>query len=167
MINLTKDSRKIPLKNYIYLLLIIITSIAILYYLYLWFVEYNNEQRKNSIMNEVMQVINVNELDTYLIENKNAVIYISRTNDKDIRKYEKKLKKLIEKENITNKILYMDVTNQVSESKKYEVNNQQVKIPAFLIYENSELIKVYEIDDKFDINDTKNFFIETEVIKND
>ena len=141
---MTKDSRKIPLKNYIYLLLIIITSIAILYYLYLWFVEYNNEQRKNSIMNEVMQVINVNELDTYLIENKNAVIYISRTNDKDIRKYEKKLKKLIEKENITNKILYMDVTNQVSESKKYEVNNQQVKIPAFFFQSNTARREISE-----------------------
>ena len=61
MVNLVKNNRKIPLKNYIYLLLIILFSIAILYYLYLWFVEYSKEQQKNPIMNNVMQVINDNE----------------------------------------------------------------------------------------------------------
>ena len=65
MVNLVKNNRKIPLKNYIYLLLIILFSIAILYYLYLWFVEYSKEQQKNLFMNILIQLINDNDKNSY------------------------------------------------------------------------------------------------------
>lgn len=167
MIVLTKDSRKIPLKNYIYMLLIIVLSIAILYYLYLWFIEYNKEQQRNSVIASTMQVININELNTYLIENKNAIIYISTTNNNDIRKYEKKLEKLIKKENITNTMLYMDVTSKLNKSNQFELENKKISVPAFLVYEDSNLVEVYEIDKKFNIDQTEKFLIEKEVINND
>lgn len=168
MVNLVKNNRKIPLKNYIYLLLIILFSIAILYYLYLWFVEYSKEQQKNPIMNNVMQVINDNELNTYLVENKDAIIFASILNNSDIRKYERKLEKLINDKNIANTILYMDLTNNSKAKDQNKMFNTSFDLPAFLVYEDSQLVEIYEIpNDNYDIDKTEEFLTRYEVIKND
>lgn len=166
MVNLVNNYRKIPLKNYIYLALIILFSIAILYYLYLWFVEYNKEQQKNPIMNDVMLIINDNELNTYLIENKDAIIFVSTLNDAEIRKYERKLENLIKNENINNEILYMDLTNKKTNQK--QIFNTEFSLPAFLVYSNSQLAEVYEISkDNYNIKKTKEFLEKYEVIRHD
>lgn len=157
------NNKFIPIKNYIYLLLIIIASVALVYYLYLWFIEYNKEQNQTSYIEEVMQIINYNELETYLIENKDAVVYVSVLNDNHIRKFEKKLQRFIKENDITNKILYLDLTNN-----NYEVLNKEVNVPTFLVYRNTELTANYEIDKKdYDIKKIKTFLEEQGVIVND
>ena len=39
-----------------------------------------------------MRVINYNELENYVVENPNTVVYVSILEDEDIREFEKKLK---------------------------------------------------------------------------
>jgi len=168
MVKLLKKSKEIPIKNYIYLIIIILISIIFVYYLYLWFIEYQKEQNKISHLEQVMQIINYNELDTYLIENKNAVIYVSDTSDVNNKKLEKKLKKMIEENYIVDKILFLDVSEIKSNNENYKILNQEIKVPSFLVFTNNSLLKKYEIDmDDYQIKEINNFLIETGVITND
>ena len=77
MEKIKKDKlREIPLKNYIYLFLILLGSILLLLYIYTWYETYHENKLNTSIMNNYLTVINYNELDNYIIENKNAIIYV-------------------------------------------------------------------------------------------
>ena len=93
MIILSK--KKIPTKNYICLTLIIICTIAITYYLYLWLVAYK-ELDTQSILEQHLQVINYNDINNYVIENNDSFLYITNKN-KDYSKFENDLYNLIKK----------------------------------------------------------------------
>ena len=148
--------------------LLIVISIIFVYYLYLWFIEYQKEQNKISYVNEVMQIINYNELDTYLIENKNAILYVTNTSNPNNKKLEKKLKRLIEDNYIVDKILFLDVSEIKNTNGKYIISNQEISIPSFLVYKDNELLTKYEIDiDNYKIKEINNFLIEMGVINND
>ena len=72
-----EKTREIPLKNYVYLFLILLGSILFLTYAYTWYETYTENKLNISIMNNYLTVINYNELDNYITENKDAVIYVS------------------------------------------------------------------------------------------
>ena len=62
--------REVAPKNYIYLFLILLGSILLLTYVYTWYETYNENKLYTSIMNQYLTVINYNELDDYIVENK-------------------------------------------------------------------------------------------------
>ena len=97
--------REVPRKNYIYLFLILLGSLLLLLYIYTWYDAYNENRLNTSIMDKYLTVINYNELDNYIIENKNAVIYVSILGNEDISKFEKKFKNLVSEHNLKNDIL--------------------------------------------------------------
>ena len=82
--------REVPKKNYLYLFLILLGSIIFLIYLYTWYETYNENKLNTTIMDKYLTVINYNELDNYIIENKDAVIYVSILGNEDINKFERK-----------------------------------------------------------------------------
>lgn len=165
MLNNTKT---IPIKNYIYLLLILITSVALVYYMYLWFIEYEKEQNTTTTINDVMQIINYNELDSYLIENKDAIIYATIQNNKDIRKFEKKLERVIKQNDISNKILYLDITDNNNQNNKYQILDTYQSAPVILVYKNADLVNKYEIaKNNYDIKKVTTFLTNIGVINND
>ena len=158
---------KVPFKNYLYLLLVIIVSIFIVDYLYLWFLEYNNNADNKSILVESMQIINKNEIDNYLVENKDAVIYVSVSNDKKIKKFEKKLNKLINDKNINNKILYLDLTSDKSNN-IYGINDKVIKVPSFIVYKNGKFVEDYDVGkNNYEINKVENYLSDIGVVRND
>lgn len=163
-----KNNKKIPIKNYVYLVLILIISIFLVYYMYLWFIEYKKDQNGGSTINEIMQIINYNELDSYLVENKDAIIYATVPNTKNIKKVEKKLEKIIEQNNIINQILYLDVTNNKKKNNTYQILNTYEQIPILLVYKNNNLIDKYQINiDNYDTKEIKEFLTKNGVITND
>ena len=87
-----EKNRNIPFKNYILLAVTLILTIIVVVYLFVW--HSNNEENnlKIPIMDKYLRVINYNELDNFLVENKDSVIYVSKLNNKEIREFEKKLK---------------------------------------------------------------------------
>ena len=155
---------KISYKNYLYLLLVVIVTVALVYYMYLWFIEYDKNKDYKSVLMDVMQVVNYNEFDTYLVENKDAIIYASITNDSKIRQFDKKFKRLIGDNNIGNKILYLDLTG----NKKLDLINSNVIIPAIMVYKNGNMIDSYSVKtDGYSIHNLEEYLVSIGVIKND
>ena len=138
--------RNIPQKNYLYLFLILLGSILLLIYIYNWYKAYNDSKLYTSIMNQYLTVINYNELDNYITENKDAVIYVSILGDKEINKFEEKFKNNISENNLRNNILYLDLTNEnrIEAIKKLQINEN---FPHLVVYTNGKITDVFNIAD--------------------
>lgn len=135
--------REVPLKNYLYLLLVLIGSVLILFYVYNWYNTYNENKLNISIMNDYLTVINYNELDNYIIENKNAIIYVSILGDEKINNFEREFKTKVVANNLKNSLLYLDLTNEDTES---ATNKLQIKnLPSLVVYTNGQITDTYDI----------------------
>ena len=111
-----KKEKEIPLKNYILLSIVLILTIVVVIYFFLWKNTYEKSKLQTPILDDYLLVINYNELNNYLVENKDAIIYVSKLNDESIRLFENKFKNIINKNNLNNKILYLDLTEELKEN---------------------------------------------------
>ena len=159
--------RDVPLKNYIYLSLILLGSVLILVYIYTWYETYNQSKLNTSIMNEYLTVINYNELDTYIIENKDAIIYVSILGNEDINNFEKKFKNVVRENNLKNDILYLDITNEDinAVTKKLQIEEE---LPCLVVYTNGQITDTYSISGaNYSNKKTLNYLNRIGVVDND
>lgn len=155
------ELRKIPIKNYIILGIVIIFTIFILYYFYMWVDVYKESKINIPIMDKYMSVINYNELDNFIVENPNSIVYVSVLENEDIREFEKKFKVKYKNNQINNEVLYMNITSDVVDSNlkkemidKYSVNSLNItSVPLIMVFEDGKLSSIYSIsDNNYDID---------------
>ena len=150
-INKKKD---IPKKNYFILGIILIISCILVYYINAWYSLYQYEKRGNSPITTYMEIINYNEVENYIEENSDAIIYISKSNNLKITKFEEDNEKLFKKLELNYNILYMDAKDVNKDLKiKYNVN----EYPTILFFKNKRLVNKYVLElDNINYNDIKN-----------
>lgn len=159
-----KELRNIPKKNYVILGIVVVATILLVYYLYMWYDAYMDTRLNKPILDKYMEVINYNELDDYLVETPNAIIYVSMLEDSEIRAFEKKLKGLFKSHAINRDILYMDITNEGSNVidlivNKYSLNITNDKsVPVILVIEDGKLKSIYDIkENNYDVDSLRLF----------
>ena len=154
------ELRKIPVKNYIILGVVIVVTMLILYYFYLWVDVYKESKINIPIMDKYMTVINYNELDNYLVENPNTIVYVSVLEDETIRNFEKKFKYKYKDREIDNELLYMNITDLVKDKNikndmisKYSINDLDIlDVPCILVFTDGILKSIYSVsDNEYDI----------------
>lgn len=161
--------REIPKKNYIIVgLIAIIVVVLVLYMAKL----YNsvNINNKTSIMGNYLFNVTTNELDSYLLENPNIIIYWANSEDITNNSFEKELKKYIIKHDLQKNFVFVN-TNSISEeeinniSKKYlndELKNKNIDlktIPNILVVEEGKIIDVlYTYQQEIEMNYVKEKF---------
>ena len=167
--------RKIKLKNYIYLFLVLTVSIGVMVGFYMWHLSYKENVLKTPIMDEYLYSINYNELDNYVMDNGYALIYVSVLEDEGIRNFEEKFKKYIKNNELSNKMLYLDLTEVSKDSNLYSelINKYRVKkksvdnLPCLLLFKDGKLDKIYPINEKkYNFNEIT-FFLEQEDVIDD
>ena len=141
--------REIPLKNYIYLFIVLLGSVLFLIYVYTWYETYKENKLKTGILNDYLTIINYNELDDYIIENKNAILYVSVLGNENTSKFEEKFKNSIIDNNLKNDILYLDLTNEniPLATKKLQIDDN---FPYLVIYTNGKITDTYNISEEKD-----------------
>lgn len=168
-----KKEKNIPLKNYIILAVVLILSIILVIYFYMWYNAYEESKLNTMIMDKYLQVINYNELNNYLVENKDAVIYSSVLEDQKIRDFEKKFKNIIIKNSLNNDILYLDLTEELKDKnitkdikETYNINNQDIaNTPSIMIFKDGKLYSIYNIkDNNYNINNLVDYLEEEDII---
>lgn len=159
-----KKEKEIPFKNYIILAVILIFTILLVVYLFNWQSIYQKNKLQEPILDKYLMVINYNELDDYLVENKEAIVYVSVLNDEKIRMFENKFKNLIIKNDLNNKVLYLNLTNESVEiNKKYLSNLSEV--PTLIIFDEGKVVENYSIkDNNYDIKAFEKFLKKEEII---
>ena len=145
-----KKEKEIPLKNYILLSIVLILTIVVVIYFFLWKNTYEKSKLQTPILDDYLLVINYNELNNYLVENKDAIIYVSKLNDESIRLFENKFKNIINKNNLNNKILYLNLTEELKENnivkeinKKY--GKEMTEVPTIVIIKDGKISSSYNI----------------------
>ena len=166
------NGRGIPLKNYIILGLVILLTLGLVYYFYLWYITYEESKLNETIMDRYLEVINYNELNDYIVENRNAMIYTSVLEDNNIRKFEIKFKNIVVKNALKDKILYMDMTDIFKDKIKYtelrnsyQVNNYNItNVPCILVFKDAKLVDIYSIkDNDYNTDNVLNYIIDNEM----
>lgn len=166
------NGREIPLKNYIILGLVILLTLGIVYYFYLWYITYEESKLNETIMDRYLEVINYNELNDYIVENRNAMIYTSVLEDNNIRKFEIKFKNIVVKNALKDKILYMDMTDIFEDKIKYtelrnsyQINNYNItNVPCILVFKDAKLVDIYSIkDNDYNTDNVLNYIIDNEM----
>lgn len=166
------NGREIPLKNYIILGLVVLLTLGLVYYFYLWYITYEESKLNETIMDRYLEVINYNELNDYIVENRNAMIYTSVLEDNDIRKFEIKFKNIVVKNALKDKILYMDMTDIFEDKIKYtelrnsyQINNYNItNVPCILVFKDAKLVDIYSIkDNDYNTDNVLNYIIDNEM----
>lgn len=165
-----KKEKEIPLKNYILLSIVLILTIVVVIYFFLWKNTYEKNKLQTPILDDYLLVINYNELNNYLVENKDAIIYVSKLNDESIRLFENKFKNIINKNNLNNKILYLDLTEELKENnivkeinKKY--GKEMTEIPSIIIIKDGKISSSYNIkENKYNIKLLEKYLEKEDVI---
>ena len=165
-----KKEKEIPLKNYILLSIELILTIVVVIYFFLWKNTYEKSKLQTPILDDYLLVINYNELNNYLVENKDAIIYVSKLNDESIRLFENKFKNIINKNNLNNKILYLDLTEELKENnivkeinKKY--GKEMTEVPTIVIIKDGKISSSYNIkENKYNIKLLEKYLEKEDVI---
>ena len=161
-----EELRVIPRRNYLILGALIVVTLLLLYYFYMWIDAYNETKLNRPILDKYMEVINYNELDNYLVENPDTIIYVSVLEDKTIRDFEKQIKAVYKKHDMGRDVLYMDITNEMSNKKikneminKYNVGSlNMTNVPLIMVFEDGNIREIYSIsNDSYNISRFKQF----------
>ena len=145
MSNIKEESKKqVPLKNYVYLFFILLGSLLLLFYIYRWYETYNENKLYTSIMNKYLTVINYNELNNYITETPNTILYVSILGDKQINRFEEQFKNSIANSNLRNNILYLEITNEEKNDAMKKLNIDS-NFPYLVVYTNGKITDTYSI----------------------
>jgi len=163
--------REIPVKNYIKAGLCIILSIVLIFYIAKWYTVYQEDNLNKAIISDYLTEISYDEFSNYLTENSNAIVYIGIATDKTCRSYENKFKNIINNYNLTEDIIYLNITDYSIENTnyidlfddKYGTDTKKItSIPAIMVFENGKMTAVLSGD--LNKNNTIKFLKKYDVI---
>ena len=151
--------RKIPFRNYLILVLILIVSMAAVIYMNKLYLSAKND---NNILDGFINEIKPQEIDTYIIENPNFVIYLGYKNS-DNKSFEKKFKNFVTKYDLQKNIVFIDI-KQFEDKKFNDFSEKYASVSlnknnSLIIIDNQKVIDTLDITkERCDIELVKIFF---------
>ena len=161
-----EEQRKIGLKNYLILLAIFVVATLITLYLCNVYNVYQESKKQIPVIRGTLSEITSQELEHYLYDNPTSMIYICTASNETCRKYEKDLKKYVNREHLQETIIYLNILEEEKKSFTEDFNNKYTKklklkenYPALVIFEEGKethLLQGKE-NEKLTITKTKQF----------
>lgn len=156
--------RKIPLKNYIILVGIAFFTLLVVLYLGIWYKTTYEYKKNTSPLESVINEISIDELNSYLIDNPNCIIYISENNDA-FKEYENILKDVIIEYNLKNEIVYIYINDDNFEKIRAYYKNEPLFDNNIVVFENGVIkASLARTIEDFNKDKTIEFLIEQELI---
>lgn len=115
------------------------------------------------VIRGVVSEISSDELDHYVMENPNCVVYICTASDTKCRSFEEDFIKLINRKNLQEEIIYLNVSNADSDftDKFNSTYNYKIKLttnyPAIVIFEDGNIASLLQEEDTLSITRAKQF----------
>ena len=141
--------KKINKKNYIVAGLVIIITFVITFLVVRFYLEQKELSNKEISLN--VSEIKANELETYIVDNHDALIYITNTNSKN-EIVEKELNRIIVKNNYSKDIVWFDLNNTDKKIyneflKKYNISKEEIDSETLLIVKDERVIAIKKINE--------------------
>ena len=149
--------RKIPKKNYIIYAIIVVVTLALVLYMNEWYKAYKQKQLDESYIAKHINEVNYEEFKYISRENPNLIIYIGKTNCKECIKLEKNLYKIIDKNELKDEMIFLNVTaldniNRLSDYSREELN-LNYNVPSIAILKDSKITDVLNSNENKEITD--------------
>ena len=142
MKKILKNDKKITSRNYYMVLIVSIIVIVLTLYVRSFIINYQNNVNNTSIFKKNnIKSITINDLDYIIPETDEAIIYVRYTGDRKVTAMESKLYKEIKKKKLEEKIIYLNITDNL-EGNEYTVLlkeklkdvKEKINTPPMLIY---------------------------------
>ena len=121
-----KKEKEIPLKNYILLSIVLILTIVVVIYFFLWKNTYEKSKLQTPILDDYLLVINYNELNNYLVENK--ILYLDLTEELKENNIVKEINKKYGKEMTEVPTIVIIKDGKISSSYNIKENKYNIKL---------------------------------------
>ncbi|MBQ3306820.1 MAG: hypothetical protein IJG68_01345 [Bacilli bacterium] len=157
------------MKDYLLLAFIYLITIIMVLYFCKSYIVYREYQKEIPVISGSLMEIMPDDLEHYIIDNPEVVVYMCSAPDDKCREFEKKLKKYIKKKEITDEIIYLNLTNVDLEQFTKDFNKKypntlklNQNYPAFVFFADgkNEAILQEKKDKKLTISKL-NVFLET------
>ncbi len=161
-----EEKQKKKVKNYIILVFVVLLFVGLVLYLCKWYKVYDEYQKDIPVIRDSLQEIVNEDLEHYILDNPSSLIYICTANDENCRDFEKKFKKLIEKDELADEIIYLNVTGIDQDSFVNSFNEKYTKkkklttnYPAIVVFDEGKVVSILQAkkDNKIKIDDVKHF----------
>jgi len=135
---MTRETDPIAPKNYFaYISLVLITVFLTLYLSNAYNIKKNAEESV-SVLDGTIQKLEVDELESFLIENKDAVIFVTDSTNENIELESLKFLNVINTYNLESGIVYVNVEGNSDYEKELKEILPSEDIPNLYIYEENE-----------------------------
>lgn len=143
-----KNERVVPVKNYVYLLIMIIVVVALTFLIFNINKNYQTKKLETSYLANYLTVVKTEELSNILSEPSSELfIFVTKTNDENVFNLEKDLKKIIKKHDLRDNFILLDYTDESNVEELNKILKSDIEtIPAIIYIKNGEFIK--SIDSK-------------------
>ncbi len=166
----SEQKKKNYLKNYIILIIVFGLCVGFTLYLCEWYKVYNEYLKETPVIRGSVSEIGYEDLDHYVVDVPNVVIYLCTSNSDSCRSFEKNFKKYIKKNELGEEIVYLNLTGVDQEKFIEEFNNKynyKIKLngnfPAFVSFRDGKVdailqgsskkqITLSKVDDFLDVN---------------
>lgn len=161
-----EEKQKKKVKNYIILIFVVLLFVGLVLYLCKWYKVYDEYQKDIPVIRDSLQEIVNEDLEHYILDNPSSLIYICTANDENCRDFEKKFKKLIEKDELADEIIYLNVTGIDQDNFVNSFNEKYTKkkklttnYPAIVVFDEGKVVSILQAkkDNKLKIDDVKHF----------
>ena len=140
--------RKVPKKNYLIAIIFMISTLILTYILVDMYLNVK-EVIDRDYMNYLSQIM-PDELDSYIIETHDGMIYMAKNKNRNI---DRAVKKVLVNNDYTKDTVYLNldlVSDKFYEniSSKYKINRQKIKENNIVIIKNKKIIKIINLNEQ-------------------
>lgn len=170
--------QNIPIKNYIILGILVVVTIFLTFYLSSWYKTSKEYKSQHSVVADLLSTIKIEDIDNYLIDNPNIVIYMASSKDNQIVDFENDFKNFVLKEEINDELVYLDTSTITSDNDYQRVerffsdklqkdNIKLVNKTNLLVVKDGKIFDIMYTSEKREINieDVEQFLKIYEVIE--
>ena len=157
-------------KNYVILIIVFILFGCFVWYLCRCYNVYNDYKKEIPVIRGTLSEIGYEDLDHYVVDVPNSVIYICISSDDNCRSFEKKLKKYVNYSEMNDKIVYLNLNGIDKDDFVNDFNDKYVfktklknGFPAFVIFRDGKIngilqskneeLKITKVDNFLELND--------------
>lgn len=154
--------KKVPLKNYVILGILLIFSVIIVLIINNWLSSMNEQEKEKSIVAEIIHEIKTDDIDDYMLENPDFIIYMASKDNCTNISFEKKFKNFLIDNDLEKETVFINLdeidTKTYSQfiQKYYGGSNMPVFTNSIIIVEEQKVRDILN-SEKFKIEEVKKF----------
>lgn len=145
-----KNDRVIPKKNYLYLVIMLVSVIIVTIFVFEIYKKYQSQKLQTSYLTNYINEVKLEDMNNILTEPSSELfILVTKVNDEDVYKLESNIKKVIKSNDLRDNFIFIDYTDKDLSKLNKALGSDIKTIPALIYFKDGEYVK--SIDSSLDM----------------